>query len=380
MDLICLRQVAALAAAAGQAPTAARQQESRRARRARACRANSNCPARRACTSRACARCVPAPRKRLVEPGSTSTAAIVTSRADRARQRSAPRPPRARAAHRCARSAADAPGRARYASTTRSKKLRPGPRTGPARAPRHSGGDLGRQVEPQRESGCGPCWAHASSRAQCVQIEAAPAALVGEGGVGEAVAEHHAPGERRLDQLHDVLAPAAKTSSASVYVHRGVQQFLARSCSASGVPPGSRVRSTVAPRRAARSATAPMCDDLPAPSMPSKVMKRPRLKATCRAGTDSPPDYARQVVAEFAGAIAAGDEVQRRRRRQAGAPARRATPGIAIGVGRQSGVDVGVVGRRPAGRACAGCRRSDRPGRRSPSGRSAAACPGAAGS
>ena len=38
-----------------------------------------------------------------------------------------------------------------------------------------------------------------------------PGALIGKGGIGEAVRQHPAPGrQRRLDDLHDVLAPGGK--------------------------------------------------------------------------------------------------------------------------------------------------------------------------
>ena len=41
------------------------------------------------------------------------------------------------------------------------------------------------------------------------------------------------------------------------------------------VPPGSRLTVTVRPCARKASASPPMCEDLPAPSMPSKVMNRP---------------------------------------------------------------------------------------------------------
>jgi hypothetical protein len=50
---------------------------------------------------------------------------------------------------------------------------------------------------------------------------------------------------------------------------------MARSFSASGVPPGSRVRVTLRPCALKASARAEIWVDFPAPSMPSKLMKRP---------------------------------------------------------------------------------------------------------
>ena len=45
-------------------------------------------------------------------------------------------------------------------------------------------------------------------RRQHLRIEIAARALVGEGGVGEAIAQHHvAASQRGLDDLHDVVAP-----------------------------------------------------------------------------------------------------------------------------------------------------------------------------
>src|SRR5882757_5145822 len=52
---------------------------------------------------------------------------------------------------------------------------------------------------------------------------------------------------------------------------------ILRTRSARGVPPGSRVTRAVMPREASHSLTSWATVDLPAPSMPSRVMKRPRL-------------------------------------------------------------------------------------------------------
>src|SRR4051812_36039180 len=50
-----------------------------------------------------------------------------------------------------------------------------------------------------------------------------------------------------------------------------------RTRSASGVPPGSRVTRAIVPRAASQSLTSCATVDLPAPSMPSRVMKRPLM-------------------------------------------------------------------------------------------------------
>src|SRR3569833_3185054 len=52
---------------------------------------------------------------------------------------------------------------------------------------------------------------------------------------------------------------------------------ISRTRSARGVPPGSRVTRAVNPRAVSHSLTSRATVDLPAPSMPSRVMKRPLL-------------------------------------------------------------------------------------------------------
>ena len=47
--------------------------------------------------------------------------------------------------------------------------------------------------------------------------------------------------------------------------------------SAPGEPPGSRVSSVLMPNALSRAASIAACVDLPVPSPPSKVMKRPRI-------------------------------------------------------------------------------------------------------
>jgi len=50
-----------------------------------------------------------------------------------------------------------------------------------------------------------------------------------------------------------------------------------RSFSDRGVPPGSRLSTTALPDWRNSVATRSMCVDLPAPSMPSKLMNKPRV-------------------------------------------------------------------------------------------------------
>ena len=136
-------------------------------------------------------------------------------------------------------------------------------------------------------------------------------------------------------------APRCRASSARAAA-------AARSFSPSGVPPGSRVATTVWPRASMRAASQTMCVLLPAPSMPSSVMKRP-LAAVMEEGmrrnaeSNKRPRSGRrrsalpqlefchgaivvgEVRGEFAGAVAPGDEIEIRRLRRIASP-RRATP------------------------------------------------------
>ena len=54
-------------------------------------------------------------------------------------------------------------------------------------------------------------------------------------------------------------------------------RISARKASACGVPPGSRVATVSSPSARSRAARRRACADLPAPSPPSRVMKRPRV-------------------------------------------------------------------------------------------------------
>src|SRR5690606_7102640 len=109
--------------------------------------------------------------------------------------------------------------------------------------------------------------------------QAAPAALIGIGGIGEAVAEHHrATRQRRTDDPGQVLGTAANTSSSSVSLSMASSlgaSSNSRMRSASGVPPGSRLSTTSMPRSRRRSARYSRLVLLPAPSGPSRVMNRP---------------------------------------------------------------------------------------------------------
>ena len=100
-----------------------------------------------------------------------------------------------------------------------------------------------------------PCTQRSRASRSTRQVEAAAAALVGEGRVGEAVAQHDvAARQRRLDHLRAGGRAAPRTPAAlSVSASIGACSTSARSFSASGVPPGSRVHDDAA-RRAARSA------------------------------------------------------------------------------------------------------------------------------
>src|ERR1700730_13020160 len=71
----------------------------------------------------------------------------------------------------------------------------------------------------------------------------------------------------------NISSVSARGDTASAPLSR----TIFRTRSARGVPPGSRVTRAVIPRAASHSLTSCATVDLPAPSMPSRVMKRPRL-------------------------------------------------------------------------------------------------------
>ena len=71
---------------------------------------------------------------------------------------------------------------------------------------------------------------------ELVAVQSAAADLVGEGGVGEAVAHHPAPSrERRLDARGEVLAARSEHQHGlGLQVHRLVQQQLAQALAECG--------------------------------------------------------------------------------------------------------------------------------------------------
>ena len=108
---------------------------------------------------------------------------------------------------------------------------------------------------------------------------AVAAALVGVGRVGEAVAQHPvAARERRADHLLEVLAPRREHEQRlGVVRHRLAQQQLAQLL-AERRAAGLARRDDAMPRGRDRArASHAACVLLPAPSMPSSVMKRPRV-------------------------------------------------------------------------------------------------------
>ena len=92
------------------------------------------------------------------------------------------------------------------------------------------GSDAGGQVEPQCEVGLATLLHPALERSQHLQIEAAAAALVGECGIGEAVAQHvRARAKGRLDARDEVVAPGGEHQQRLGHrVHRPVQHEIAQ--------------------------------------------------------------------------------------------------------------------------------------------------------
>ena len=82
------------------------------------------------------------------------------------------------------------------------------------------------------------------------------------------------PGIRRIF-FATCSARAAKKRSVSASSVISSPRSIARIFSPSGVPPGSRVRTTSRPASQRYFSSALICVDLPAPSIPSNVMKRP---------------------------------------------------------------------------------------------------------
>jgi hypothetical protein len=101
-------------------------------------------------------------------------------------------------------------------------------------------------------------------------------ALVGKGGVGEAVADHHlATRQRRLDHLHQVVAAGRKGHQRlGQRVHGVVQQQGAQLFGQRRAAGLARERDRAALSRKAWAVRS-MWLDLPAPSMPSKLRTMP---------------------------------------------------------------------------------------------------------
>jgi hypothetical protein len=106
-------------------------------------------------------------------------------------------------------------------------------------------------------------------------------ALVGKGGIGEAVAQHGGPRPAPARCGCNAGGRAARRTPAAP---RSARPWAGAAPARAAVRPAAcrRARASAArswPARAQPAARASMCEDLPAPSMPSKVMKRPRLMA-----------------------------------------------------------------------------------------------------
>jgi hypothetical protein len=86
-------------------------------------------------------------------------------------------------------------------------------------------------------------------RRQRLSWHAAAAALVGEGRVGEAIADDdRAARQRRLDLPAQVVAPRGEHQQRFAQAVHFARQHQRAQFSASGVPPGSRVSTTSRPR------------------------------------------------------------------------------------------------------------------------------------
>ena len=156
------------------------------------------------------------------------------------------------------------------------------------------------QLEQQGAVGKEAVAADLVQRADRVEAEPAGAALIGDRAVDEAVAR---PPRRRASSAGRIVRATWSDAGG------GEQQGLGlggpvldraaaapRIASAPGLPPGSRVSTTSRPRARSAAASAFAWVDLPAPSPPSSVMKRPghaspseALQARTRCGRRSPP-------------------------------------------------------------------------------------------
>ena len=156
---------------------------------------------------------------------------------------------------------------------------------------------------------------------------------------------------------------AANISRVSVSAVIGWFSTSSRTDSPSGVPPGSRVRMTSMPRARSAVAMASMWVLLPAPSIPSNVISRPRAGAApitgCPAGTCRPLDCVQPAWRRNA-------RFHRRAKRNTAHRSLRAAalPRSTAGQAMQSGSEAGrracrsCTAHRRANPACASCRRT----------------------
>ena len=157
---------------------------------------------------------------------------------------------------------------------------------------------------------------------------AMPAALIRVGRVGEAIAHDPvAARERRADHELEVLAPRREHQQRlGVARHRLVQQQEAQRFAERRAAGLARRDRPCGPGRRCASAIHAACVLLPAPSMPSSVMKRPVAGVMRRHGCVSRGDSAQrraeleschgaivigEVRREFARAVAARDEIEK---------------------------------------------------------------------
>ena len=216
------------------------------------------------------------------------------------------------------------------------------------------------------------------------RIQPAPAALVGEAGIGEAIAT--APTRRAAARAAMVsrtcCARAANISSSSVSADAGscdgIEQQLADALGQRRAARFARAHhfGAASPCNASRSALSTV--DLPAPSPPSSVMRRGCVDGSGRSLRAIPCAIARHVRAPRGlvfgvvlaedvapAAIAHGDEVQRLAARRIGGRAQRVDARHRDRRRRQARALVGVVGRVGLQvRACGCCRRTRCPCRR----------------
>jgi hypothetical protein len=137
-------------------------------------------------------------------------------------------------------------------------------------------------------------------------------ALVGERGIGEAVAQDDLPRrQRRSDHALDVVAARGERQQRLGHpVHRLAQQQLAQPLSERRAARLAGAERS-APCARSRAASGSTWVDLPAPSMPSKVMNRLVMARTPAWIAIDRAIVLGERLAELAAAVAAGDEVER---------------------------------------------------------------------